>query len=188
MNIIGIGLLEKQLEVPQNSFKEVIMMYNKYNFIDACYTGEKIVFKYKNITYIVNKVLNDSDYQDENYYLYDSVTETYQFFDGAERLINNAKVGKSCLCNVLDELEIVFIDYNTKKEFISANLMNREIEFNYNGVEYFRSQSDKGYYIWCQKDDSVQYYQTPEELLECATLEGKPLKELWDEINISCIL
>lgn len=164
------------------------MIYNKYDFIDACLTGERIEFKYQNITYIIDKKLNDNNYQDDDYYLYDTATKSHQFFDSVDNLINNAKVGKRCLCNVLDELEIVFIDYNTKKEFIAANLMNREIEFNYNGVEYFRSQSDKGYYIWCKKDDSIQYYQTPEELLECAVLEGEPLKELWDKINISCIL
>lgn len=154
------------------------VMYNKYEFQSACYIGEKIIFKYDSKSYCIDKT------QDDKLYLLNMTTNNYQYFDNPEKLINKGLIEKCYLFEILDDIEITFIEFNTKKEFIAATKMNREIEFDYNGVNYFKSSDDKGYYIWCEKDNSRQYYSSPDELLEKGKLEDKPLKDLWDEINI----
>lgn len=157
-------------------------MYNKYEFESGCYIGEKITFKYNDKSYSVDKI------QDNKYYLLDMDTNLYQYFDNPNDLINKGIVEEKYLFEILDYIEITFIDFNTKKEFVAATKMNREIEFDYDGVNYFKSSNDKGYYIWSEKDNSYQYYSSPEELLEKGTLDGKPLKELWDKIHIQFLL
>ena len=42
MNIHGIGQKDMEREY------KVVKMFNKYDFIDACYIGERIEIKYKN--------------------------------------------------------------------------------------------------------------------------------------------
>lgn len=154
-------------------------MYNKYNFIDACHIGEKIIFKYNKKDYIVNKA--------NNYYLFNKDDNNYQYFSEANELIEKGIVEGKQLKEILDYIEISFIDFDTKKEFIAATMINREIEFSCRGVDYFKSCSDKGYYIANLKDNTVQYFKTPKELLENCRLEGKALSELWNEINIQCL-
>lgn len=149
--------------------------------------GEKTIFKYENVSYTVDKILNDNDYLEDRYYLLNEKTNSYQYFDNVNELLNKGRVEGEYLHQILDDIDIIFIDFNTKKEFVAATLMNREIEFEYNGVNYFKSASDKGYYIWCEKDNSYQYYSSPVELLKKGTLEGKLLKELWEEIYIQFI-
>lgn len=162
-------------------------MYDKYNFMNACYFGEKIIFKYKEDSYTIDKILNDKNYLEDKYYLYSEKANKYQYFCGVNELINKGKVEQKYLIQILDAIEVIFIDYNTEKEFVAATIMNSEIEFDYNGTNYFKSSNDNEYYIWCEKDNSCQYYSSPEELLKKGTLEGKPLKELWKEIHIQFI-
>lgn len=185
MNILGIGHQEKQSEfINLKYFLGGEIMYNKYEFENACYIGEKIIFKYKDVSYIIDKIINDNNYLDDKFYLLNESTNNYQYFNNANDLINKGKVEEKYLSQILDNIEIISIDYSTEKEFVSATIMNREIEFEYNEVNYFKSKSDKGYYIWCEKDNSYQYYSSPEELLKKGTLEGKPLRELWEKIHI----
>lgn len=65
--------------------------------------------------------------------------------------------------------------------------MNSEIEFVCNDINYFKSQDDNGYYIYCDRDKSYQHYSSPEELLKNGVLEGKHLRELWKKIHIKFI-
>ena len=160
-------------------------MYNKYDLKNACYFGEKVIFKYKNISYTIDKILNDDNYLEDNYYLYSN--NTFQYFNHIDKLIYKSNIEGKSLYEVLDDVKILFIDYNTEKEFVAATIMNNEIEFEYNGINYFKSSDEKGYYIWCQKDKSFQYYSSPEELLQKGTLQGKLLKNLWKNIIIQFI-
>lgn len=162
-------------------------MYDKYNFWTACYMGEKIIFKYKCVSYTIDQILDRENYQKSIYYLYSEETHLYQYFEKVDELINKGEVEEKYLIQILDVIEVIFIDYNTEKEFVAATIMNSEIEFDYNGTNYFKSSNDKGYYIWCEKDNSFQYYSSPKELLKKGTLEGKPLRELWKEIHIKFI-
>lgn len=157
-------------------------MYNKYEFESACIIGEKIVFKYNDKSYCIDKT------KDNKYYLHNENTNSYQFFDSSDELINTSLVEGKYLFDIMNDIEVIFIDFNTKKEFIAATMMNREIEFDYNGVNYFKSSDEKGYYIWSEKNNSRQYFSSPEELLEKGTLEGKLLCQLWDKIHIQFLL
>lgn len=70
----------------------------------------------------------------------------------------------------MDSIEIVKVDFNTKKEFIVAMEMKREIEFDYNGVDYFKFCLGKGHYIYNSREKSYRYFEMSEELLEESTL------------------
>lgn len=155
-------------------------MYDKNDFLVAGDFGEKIVFKYNDNIYIINK-------EEGKYYLYNESENTYKYYTSFHELINSKLFGNLCLIDILNTIIIVSIETDIKKEFISAIKANREIEFDYNGVNYFKSCSDKGYYIYNSKDNSFQYFETPEELLEKGKLEGRYLNELWDKINIQFI-
>ena len=65
--------------------------------------------------------------------------------------------------------------------------MNNEIEFEYKGVNYFKSSCDKGYYIWCEKTKNYQYFSSNNELLKKAIIENKLLIELLNKIHIKNI-
>lgn len=155
-------------------------MYEKIHFFVAGEFGEKIVFKYDNNTYIINE-------EDERFYLYNKDKNIYKFYKNFHEMLNVKIFGDLSLKDILNDIEIISIEYSTKKRFVSSMKSNREIEFEYNGVDYFKSCSDKGYYIHNSKDNSYQYFETPEELLEKCKLEGKNLNELWDKIFIQCI-
>lgn len=155
-------------------------MNDKYYFMDRCSVGEKIVFKYCKNQYIIDKTNNI-------YSLHNITANSCQCFNTYEELFQKGIINGNYLIEILDDIEIIFIDFNTKKEFSAAVEMNREIEFEYNGVNYFKSCSDKGYYIYNSKENSYQYFKTPKELLEKSEFEGKHLDELWDKINIRCI-
>lgn len=66
--------------------------------------------------------------------------------------------------------------------------MNREIEFEYENINYFKSSENGKYYVYCYGDGKTQYFNTPQELLNKCKLNGKLLKDLYDEIYIQCIL
>lgn len=155
-------------------------MYDKNDFLVAGDFGEKIVFKYNDNIYVINE-------KGGEYYLYNKNENTYKYCTSFHELINSKFFGNLCLIDILNIIDIVSIETDTKKEFINAIKTNREIEFNYNGANYFKSCSDKGYYIYNSKDNSYQYFKTPEELLEKSKLEGKFLNELWDKIKIQFI-
>lgn len=166
---------------------EKISMYDKYEFLDACYMGEKIIFTFESYSYVIDKVLDEENYKDNKYCLFNESTNDYQYFNNARDLINKGKVEQKYLYQIIDDIEILFIDYSTKKEFIAATIMNSEIEFVCNDINYFKSQDDNGYYIYCDRDKSYQHYSSPEELLKNGVLEGKHLRELWKKIHIKFI-
>lgn len=156
-------------------------MYDKYNFLHGCEVGEKVLFKYLDNKYIIHE-------ENDKYYIYNESVNEYQYFHTPDELIKNGIIENKLLNEVLDNVEIISIEFDTEKEFVMATIMNREIEFDYNGTEYFKSKSDKGYYIYNSSNRDTQYFKTPEDLLKYGRLEGKLLSELWNKINISCIL
>ncbi|NMA48394.1 MAG: hypothetical protein GX947_01260 [Tissierellia bacterium] len=76
-----------------------------------------------------------------------------------------------------------------KKEFTEAVMIGREIEFTCNGKSYFESHKSKDkWYIQCEEDQTIQYFESAENLLNNAIIDGIPLDELWDNIKIQYIL
>ncbi len=76
-----------------------------------------------------------------------------------------------------------------KRECIYAVRIGREIEFTCNGKSYFEShKSDDSWYIYSESDRTKQYFKSASDLLKNALIDGVPLDELWDEIQIEYIL
>lgn len=76
-----------------------------------------------------------------------------------------------------------------KKDFTEAVMIGREIEFTCNGKSYFEShKTNDKWYIECEKDQTIQYFESAEELLNNCLIDGIPLHEQWDNIKIQYIL
>jgi hypothetical protein len=76
-----------------------------------------------------------------------------------------------------------------KREFIDAVRSGREIEFTCNGKSYFEShKSDDSWYIYSESDRTKQCFKSANDLLKNALIDGVPLNELWDDIQIEYIL
>lgn len=152
------------------------------SIIDAKETAR---FKYKGIEYFINCV------DGKTVLLNEGTGDIYEIESYDELKNFELEKGKS-IYDLKDLIELIYLEYNNEKEFTSAALMNREIEFSYKGVEYFKSscEIDKKmkYTVYCERDGSHQYFNSNEELLEKAKLEDKFLKDVFDEIVIHCIL
>lgn len=78
---------------------------------------------------------------------------------------------------------------DTKYEFYNAIKSGREIEFSYNGKNYFVSRSDDtNWYIYCEETKTKQHFTSVEKLLNNATLEDLNINDLWNDIRIDYIL
>lgn len=77
---------------------------------------------------------------------------------------------------------------NAKEIFLDAIALGREIEFSYNGTEYFESYDSKGWYIENLSTQKKQYFSSYEEMIESAKLEETCLSDCWEEIVIRYIL
>lgn len=162
-------------------------MNNVLIFKNACYYFKKITFRYNNVSYVVDVNIDDKEYANNKFYLLNKENNKYQFFDTVDEIVNNGIIEQKPLLDVLNDVKILSIDGNIKNEFIAASLMNNEIEFEYKGVNYFKSSCDKGYYIWCEKTKNYQYFSSNNELLKKAIIENKLLIELLNKIYIKNI-
>lgn len=76
-----------------------------------------------------------------------------------------------------------------KAEFMDAVRIGREIEFTCNGKSYFESrESDDSWYIYSESNRTKQCFKSASDLLKNALIDGVPIDELWDEIQIEYIL
>lgn len=77
-------------------------------------------------------------------------------------------------------------------EFAEHVLMGREIEMHYKTYEHFIGSSNKypnySCYIANVETKELQYFDTRQELLDNAIIEGLPLKEAFKDIVIDYIL
>lgn len=77
---------------------------------------------------------------------------------------------------------------DTEHVFTAAVLSGREIEFHYGGLHYFESRtSPLEWYIYCQETKSRQSFPSAQKLIETAALQGRFLREIWDELVIDYI-
>ncbi|WP_312476171.1 hypothetical protein [Neobacillus sp.] len=60
--------------------------------------------------------------------------------------------------------------------------MGHEIEFRYKGKVYININAKDGYGFRGDLKDFV-YYKTPQELLDNGTINGKKLRDIWDEVE-----
>ena len=74
-------------------------------------------------------------------------------------------------------------DYNNLKEDI---LIGREIEFSYNGNKYSISNNKKGFFLTKFEED-YSTFNTIEELLDKATIDGIKLDEIFKSGNVKDI-
>lgn len=74
-----------------------------------------------------------------------------------------------------------------KHQFMEAILTGREIEFRYGARHYFESHSGGNWYIFCEETKRKQCFNSPQELISCAMLQGRPITELWDMISIDFV-
>lgn len=76
---------------------------------------------------------------------------------------------------------------SSKAEY--ENESGERIEFTCNGKSYFEShEANDRWYIQCEEDQTIQYFESAENLLNNAIIDGIPLDELWDNIKIQYIL
>lgn len=67
-----------------------------------------------------------------------------------------------------------------KYEFYSALKMGREIEFQYNGKNYFVSRSDdEDWYVYCEETNKSQRFRSSEQLLKDAMLCFFIIYDIW---------
>lgn len=65
-----------------------------------------------------------------------------------------------------------------KKEFTEAVMIGREIEFTCNGKSYFESyKANDKWYIQCEEDQTIQYFESAESLLNNSLIDGVPIQE-----------
>ena len=77
---------------------------------------------------------------------------------------------------------------NNKQSFYEAIILGREIEFIHNNIKYFESYDENGWYIDNLHDDSRQYFDSCDELMIFARLNGVIIEECWDGMEIEYIL
>lgn len=63
--------------------------------------------------------------------------------------------------------------------------MGREIEFLYKDTRYSISTNKEGWYLTAFGEEFYQAFNTVEELLEKALIEGRFLKEIWDKVKVT---
>lgn len=77
---------------------------------------------------------------------------------------------------------------DVRQQFIEAVLTGREIEFRHGARHYFESRtSQRDWQIYCEETKEIQHFASSLELLEHAELQGRPIREIWDEIFIDYI-
>ncbi len=69
----------------------------------------------------------------------------------------------------------------TYEEIEEMVLMGREVEFKYKDVEYFIGNFEKATLVNCTAN-TEEYFENQKRLLEDARIEGKSLKEIFDDI------
>lgn len=75
-----------------------------------------------------------------------------------------------------------------KYEFYSALKMGREIEFQYNGKNYFVSRNnDEDWYVYCEETNKSQSFRSSEQLLKDAMLDEVNINELFNDMEINYI-
>ena len=73
------------------------------------------------------------------------------------------------------------------KEFYEAISLGREVEFSYNGLDYFVSHDNVRWHIFCVPTKAKQYFASPDELMNNAKLEDEYLKDCWVDVDITDI-
>jgi len=71
----------------------------------------------------------------------------------------------------------------TYEEMANSLSFGEEYNFYYNNEEYWISKNKEGNYLTKVSDGSTQCFPNSEELLENAKIDGKTIKELWDDIQ-----
>lgn len=76
----------------------------------------------------------------------------------------------------------------TFKDFERDVILGREIEMIYNGIMYFITDYHNiGAVLENEITKKYQSFKTRKELLENATIDGKNLKEIWNDIKIETV-
>ena len=75
-----------------------------------------------------------------------------------------------------------------KKEFINVMFSEKEIEFEYKGINYIISKAKHKFTFYSTNSYDIKVYDTPKELLESINIDGKYLLDIIEDItNIKVI-
>ena len=115
--------------------------------------------------------------------------------DGATLILRNHEVASEAYANTgmqppffIVEVDPIYLP-DTEGLLIESLQTGREIEFSYGDFHYFISRNSKeDWYIYCEETHSSQHFPSYESLLTLGTLQNILLSQLWEHIQIDCIL
>jgi hypothetical protein len=76
---------------------------------------------------------------------------------------------------------VISIQYEELKERVT---MGEEFQFYYQNESYWISKNQRGFYLTRVSDSYSQSFLTADDLFKDATIDGKSIHNLWDEIDI----
>ncbi|MFD2629551.1 hypothetical protein [Oceanobacillus kapialis] len=75
----------------------------------------------------------------------------------------------------------------TYQELVRDIHIGHEIEFKYKGKLYITLNVQEGFGL-AESNKYCTYHKTPKELLQKGKIEGKSLKDLWEDVEVISIL
>lgn len=144
-------------------------------FTNAVISGNDVSFEFSNQKYVIYK-------ENSCYILENCLNKTKKHFDSAVNF-QKWKIGYRTIEELSESFtEIVIYDYQFFAEMLT---MGREIDFSVDSMDYFASHDEKKWYILnCQKTETFSF-NSSEELLQNAKVNGICIKEAFENSCIS---
>ncbi|MCD8090754.1 MAG: hypothetical protein LUD81_09115 [Clostridiales bacterium] len=172
---------------------------------NAFFYGKKTVLKYGEKSFVLNMDFDSlKEYRENKRYIIDCQSNRRFYFETCDEMLDNMLIDGKPFRAILEDLEEAETERCDKKSFITALFVNNEIEFSFDGREYFKTNTRIDgawkHVIECENSEGrwdiaedgetgkLQAFNTPEELEEKCRLCGRLLRQFWDGLVISCIL
>jgi DNA-binding ferritin-like protein (Dps family) len=76
------------------------------------------------------------------------------------------------------------LSFKTIKDAVIYN--SSEVHFGYKGKYYWIAHYNNGSHL-SDEEESTQYFNNAEELFKNATINGKSLEEIWDDVEVDSV-